>query len=593
MEAFSPNIQAQRRLSNARNSAVTPPPNQLNSLRPQKDSKSEEVGDVTNITNKKETEAEQSKRTKDIVNTKGKQIEIGMNSSSNAFGDEDISNDGDVKQSEPSPKATKKYTVPEQKEARRQRILPDLYKDLYKESNKSVDDLHKELTELLNIGQNNEGVNNDSAVKAMYKAWKELVKNGYNLPIVDVESFSWMDPNSLSGDRALNFRLQQIFYSLISKRLRDYEVIDMPNSVSEIQQEHVDQLNEAKGLAINNREELRAMFPQLIFADIYIRNGRDVEPQLLRYQLREGAFGQKREDGKKSGNPKVPSTVHMTRASASISKKGLVMIGNPHGEDMAPSWVTAEVIDEVNVSETDEKTEATEGEKNVVFYEAPYALNLHEDVAKAVDGWLRGGANTPFSKQMGHTLIDAQQKGWRIMPIDASSVVNSGDLDRETLVQSEVPAAGDFRDYEAFNDSIPRINYMARNVRSGMETNRSKGGLVILGSSHYGQVKGGGLGTILTGSEEIGKAKKLTRKHNYRIIPREEMRTIDELAYQEVDTYYDAKGNRRPKAEKKGHSSAASKDKAQSRKGKKVEEDLNQITTNNKGKLKSRSSKKL
>lgn len=134
-----------------------------------------------------------------------------------------------------------------------------------------------------------------------------------------------------------------------------------------------------------------------------------------------------------------------------------------------------------------------------VYIEAPAGLRLHESPAKAVGAWLQDSGGI-FSAKLAGVLMEAERLGWEIVPVDATQA-NAGahTPDANILSNSGVPLSENADLVgRKLQGNVPRQNYIARNVHAYATKNPNRGGILLMGSKHFADRKGGRLREMLT-----------------------------------------------------------------------------------------------
>jgi hypothetical protein len=255
----------------------------------------------------------------------------------------------------------------------------------------------------------------------------------------------------------------------------------------QVTKKDIDAFNQQKGLKIETNSELRALYKTMFLADFFVDN-----VKLNKAANQWDVFENSVKNGSKFNQQKF--TANLESSVKEIDADGLILMNFSHVSEDS-SWVTRQILNKVK-------------KPGVIYIEAPYALNLHKNPEIAVGAWVNG-AKTVFPASTYEVLVDAKAKGWQIVPIDATKILD-GKLDIDLLKATTLPKSQDKAEHQISQENVPRQNYIGRNVltHANSDHQTKRGGLVLIGGAHIVAQKGGNLAAVL-GSKK-GGTKSLT-----------------------------------------------------------------------------------
>ena len=371
----------------------------------------------------------------------------------------------------------------------------EAYNDLIESAQQELNKLNKQFGDLmtkqygsLNAKQRDEEydkklaeLNDLLAPKAAAPAWENVKYQG-------------KDEIKQSKQNEADFRREVLLKEAAFLLAQKQDWVANAGGLYSIKQSQIDQHNEQKGLKVESPQELRALFRQLFIVQRFIDgidikrdylkqdNDNDVTPQDTKWSsvIDYSTRFKKKKDKLKKFNKLFKSNVN------NISNKGISMMTLSHG-GAESTWAGMEIVKAVDAKK---KT-------GVIYIEAPYALNLHPNTTKAINGWIKAtGANFPVSTA--EVLDYAVSKNWDVVPVDATQVFNGG-LDVELLRTTKMPKVDTLKSTSPSQGNVPRQAYIGRNVYAHATSKHQtkRGGLVMIGKEHFTNKKGGNLDLII------------------------------------------------------------------------------------------------
>ena len=351
-----------------------------------------------------------------------------------------------------------------------------------------LDETTKELDDLIALQFNN--LDNDQIKQEYKKRQDELVDM---LVFSDSSAPQWknkLDNDDLTNKKLLDkrdARRETLLREVSYLRALQEPWVKAAGGLHKVTQKDVDALNTRKGLNIENPDELRAMYTTLFMADYFVAN-----IPLNRAANNWNDIVKSTKNNKKWDQNTFDNNT--TTTAQNLDGNNLVIMNLSHVSEES-SHVARTILGKTN-------------NQGIIYFEAPYALNLHENPAAAVGAWINGTKNA-FPKSSHEILVDAQNNGWQIMPVDATQILD-GKLDASLLKATSLPKSQDKDEHETSQKNVPRQNYIARNIlgNATKDAQNPKSGLILIGGAHLGNVKGGNLAPML------GKKKGGTMRLN-------------------------------------------------------------------------------